>query len=174
MTTPYTDDERQLLASLPHTIGSAMAFAESSGVFGTGKEMFASAQSMMSGLKDFPNNALIQSIVPKLAATDDRQAQMQRLQGTRDWAMARMKSKGIDHPSKFRELALSDARDAAALLAAKGASQEADEYRRWVMSVAEGVASAASEGGFLGFGSTRISEGEKKLLADLRAALGTA
>ena len=45
-----------------------------------------------------------------------------------------------------------DARAVAALLAAKSSEQEAAEYKKWAMSVAEKVAMAAREGGFLGFG----------------------
>jgi len=41
------------------------------------------------------------------------------------------------------------------------------------MSVAENVAKAAKEGGFLGFGGERVSEGEKALFADLGRVLET-
>jgi len=53
----YTDEEMKLLSHTPHFVGSAMAFVGNSGLFGTGKEMFTSAQSIMSGVKDYPNNA---------------------------------------------------------------------------------------------------------------------
>ncbi len=167
------DDERQLLATLPQTIGSAIAFAGHSGLFGTGKEMFASAQGMMAGLKDFPNNELIKSIVPSLAS-GDRNAEIARVKESRDWAMARMKSKSIDSPEKFSTQALEDARAAAALLVSKASPQEAQEYKQWVMKLAEGVAQAATEGGFLGFGGERLSEGERKLLAEIESAFRAA
>jgi hypothetical protein len=170
----WTDEERRLLAVLPHTVGSAMAFAEHSGLIGTGKEMFATAQAMMAGLKDFPNNSLIKAVVPQLASGEDREAQMQRMTQMRDWSMARLKEKGVKSPDKFRELALADAREVNAMLAAKASTQEADEYRKWLMSVADRVANASTEGGFLGIGSTRISAGEAALIKDLQSALGVA
>lgn len=166
-------DERQLLATLPQTIGSAMAFAGRSGLFGTGKEMVASAQGMMAGLKDYPNNELIKAIVPSLGASD-RDAEIARVKESRDWAVARMKSKGIDNPEKFSAMALEDVRTAAALLASKASPQEANEYKAWVMKLAESVANAATEGGFLGFGGERLSEGERKLLGEIKTALGVA
>ena len=49
-----TEDELQLLAALPQSIGSAVAFAGRSGLFGTGKEMFASGQALTAGAKDYP------------------------------------------------------------------------------------------------------------------------
>ncbi|MGI9417706.1 MAG: hypothetical protein ACR2RA_07710 [Geminicoccaceae bacterium] len=60
MNTTYNMDELHLLAGVPHMIGSAMAMAGKSGFIGTGKEMFASAKSVLAGVKDYPNNALIE------------------------------------------------------------------------------------------------------------------
>jgi len=53
MSLNYTEEELNLLANTPHIIGTAMAFAGSSGLFGTGKEMFVNAQAVMSGVKDY-------------------------------------------------------------------------------------------------------------------------
>ena len=170
MALELTDDERQLLASLPQTIGAAMAFAGKSGFFGTGKELFASGKTVLEGGRQYAGNALIQSLIPDVQAAD-RGAEMARMTATRDWARARMKEKGIDSPAKLRELAVTDARAASALLAARVSPEVADEYRAWTMQVAENVANAASEGGFLGFGGERLSEGERQLLDDLKTAL---
>jgi hypothetical protein len=166
-----TEDELHLLANVPQMIGSAMAFAGRSGLFGTGKEMFASAQSVLAGVKDFPNNALIQAVVPDVKAAD-RKEEIAQARGAREWGMARMKAKGIDSAEKFRTQTLEDCRAAATLLGAKISSQEAGEYKQWAMSVAEKVAMASTEGGFLGFGGERLSAGEKELLGELKSALG--
>ena len=171
MTIELTEDERQLLASLPQTIGAAMAFAGKSGFFGTGKELFASGKAMIEGGRQYADNELIRSLVPDVKAAD-REAEVARMTVTRDWARARMKAKGIDSPEKLRELAVEDARAASALLGAKVEAGVAGEYRAWTMQVAESVAQAASEGGFLGFGGERLSEGESRLLDDLKTALG--
>ncbi len=166
-----TEDELHLLASVPQMIGSAMAFAGRSGLFGTGKEMFASAQSVLAGVKDFPNNALIQAVVPDMKASD-RQAEIAQARSARDWGMARMKEKGINSPEKFRAQTLEDVAAAAALLRNKVSPQEASEYKQWAMSVAEKVAMASTEGGFLGFGGERLSANEKQLLDELKRAFG--
>lgn len=171
MALSLTEDELHLLASVPQMIGSAMAFAGRSGLFGTGKEMFVSAQSVLAGVKDFPNNALIQAVVPDMKAAD-RNAEIAQARGARDWSVARMKAKGIDSADKFRVQTLEDCRTAAQLLAGKVSAQEANEYKQWAMAVAEKVAMASTEGGFLGFGGERLSAGEKQLLAELKGALG--
>lgn len=168
----YTEEEMNLLSALPQTIGSAMAFAGSSGLFGTGKEMFASAAGVMEGLKAHPNNTLINAIVPNPQAAD-RGAEIDRMKKVRDWTVARMKTAGIDSAEKFTAAAVEDAKAANALLA-KATPQEAAEYRQWVMQVAEKVANASTEGGFLGFGGERLSQGERDLLGQLQGALGVA
>jgi hypothetical protein len=54
----------------------------------------------------------------------------------------------------------------------KASAAEAEEYRQWAMSVAEKVANAATEGGFLGFGGERVTAAEKSLIDDIRKSLG--
>jgi hypothetical protein len=170
MTTNYTEDELYLLANVPHMLGAAMAFAGSSGLFGTGKEMFVSAQSILAGVKDYPNNALIQAVLPNLQG--DRQEAMDKMRKFKDWGMARMKAKGITSAEKFRAQALEDCRAVTNLLAQKSSSQEATEYKQWAMQVAEKVAMASTEGGFLGFGGEQLSTNEKQLLGEFKNTLG--
>jgi hypothetical protein len=167
---PYTDDELALLATTPQLIGSAVAAAGSSGLFGTGKELFASARSMMEGAQSFPANSLIKQLLPDPG--NDPQQTMERMKKFRDWGLARLKSKGIDSADKVQQLTVDDCKAVSSLLAAKATPQEASEYRQWAMSVAEKVAAAASEGGFLGFGGQQVSDPEKQLIAKIRVALG--
>jgi hypothetical protein len=166
----YTDDELALLATTPQLIGSAVAAAGSSGLIGTGKELFATASSVMTGVKTFPSNALLKQLVPDAAG--NRQQAMDQLKKFRDWGLAHLKQKGVDSAEKVSVLAIEDCKAVAALLAAKATPQEAKEYRQWAFSVAENVANAASEGGFLGFGGERVSDPEKQLIAKIRSALG--
>ncbi len=166
-----SDDELQLLATLPQAIGSAVAFAGRSGLFGTGKEMFASGQALMAGVKDYPHNELIQAIVPDPGAAD-KNAELAQARQSRDWAMARMKAKGITSAEKLTAQTLEDAREAAQLLDSKLDPTTASQYRSWAMSVAEKVAMASTEGGFLGFGGTRLSDDEKNVIAQIKSALG--
>ena len=165
-----SEDELMLLATLPQAIGSCVATAAGSGLLGTGKELFASGQAVMAGLKDYPGNALIQALVPDPSA-EDKQAELAQARATRDWAMARLKAKGIHTPAQMAALTLEDARAVARLLDSRVDPAQAAQYRAWALSVAEKVAQAATEGGFLGFGGTRLSEAEQALIAQLREAL---
>ena len=165
----FTESEQHLLAATPLLIGSAMAFTESSGL-GTVKEIFVSANSYIAGLKDYPANEIIQGVLPNMEEREQARANARAL---REQAVSRLKEKGIDSPEKIRELLLDDTREVARLLSQKAGTEEASEYKAWAMSVAENVARAAREGGFLGFGGEQVSTGEKTLFAELARALET-
>ena len=164
-----SQDEKMLLTSLPAAIGGAIAMAGRSGLFGTGKEMFASSQALMAGARDYPGNALIRGIVPDAAG--DRGAEMDEMRATRDWSLARLKSKGVDSAEKMTAAVIDDCREAAGVLT-KLDAKEAGEYKAWAMQIADKVAQASTEGGFLGIGGTRLSEAETRLIGQIRTALG--
>ena len=62
-------------------------------------------------------------------------------------------------------------RDALAVLEGKASPDEADAYKRFVMSVAEAAASAHKEGGFMGVGGKQVSPEEQAALDDIAAVL---
>jgi hypothetical protein len=69
-------------------------------------------------------------------------------------------------------LASQQLRDAIGIVEAKSTPAEVDAYKRFVMTVAQAVASAHKEGGFLGIGGKQISEAENQALDEISAALG--
>ncbi len=62
--------------------------------------------------------------------------------------------------------------EAIAILEAKSTPEEIDAYKRFVMTVAQTVASAHKEGGFLGIGGKQISAAEDQALDEISGALG--
>ena len=64
-------------------------------------------------------------------------------------------------------------RDAIQILEAKATPTEVDAYKKFVMTVAQAVASAHKEGGFLGIGGKQISDAENQALDEISTALGT-
>jgi hypothetical protein len=63
-------------------------------------------------------------------------------------------------------------REAMGIVEAKATSAEVDAYKRFVMTVAQAVASAHKEGGFLGIGGKEISDAENQALDEISTALG--
>ena len=64
-------------------------------------------------------------------------------------------------------------RDAMRILEAKADRREIDDYKRFVMTVAQEVAAAHREGGFLGIGSRPVSDAENQALDEISTALGS-
>jgi hypothetical protein len=63
-------------------------------------------------------------------------------------------------------------RAAMAVLEGKATPAEVDAYKTFVMTVAQAVAGAHKEGGFLGIGGKHISEAEDRALDEISTALG--
>ena len=72
-------------------------------------------------------------------------------------------------PDDLRQLAPETLRAAIALLERKGADAEVVEYKRFVFALADTVAKAHKEGGFLGIGGTQVSEHEQAALDEIAA-----
>ena len=58
------------------------------------------------------------------------------------------------------------------LVVAKATPEEASAFSEWLVATAQAAADAAKEGGFLGFGATQVSQGEKDMLDKVRSAVG--
>jgi hypothetical protein len=63
-------------------------------------------------------------------------------------------------------------REAVEIVERKATPEEAEEYRRFVLDVADTVAHAHREGGFLGIGGKEVSDEEQAVLDEIRATLG--
>jgi len=157
----FTEEEQFLLSNTPFSLGSTMTFAEGSGL-GTVKEMFSSTKSFMAGAKSFPDNTIIVGLLPKLENFSQAREESKIFQESyKNW-ITKNEIKSYESMENF---VLEDMKKVADILKEKATPQEAKEYKEWAMSIAESVANAAKEGGFLGFGGERISEKEKVLYA---------
>ena len=74
--------------------------------------------------------------------------------------------------SNIAEVATQQLRDATRIVGAKATPTETDSYKTFVMSVAQAVASAHKEGGFLGIGGKQITDAENQALDEISSALG--
>jgi hypothetical protein len=74
-------------------------------------------------------------------------------------------------PEELRERGLTRIREAVNLLETKAAPEEVDEYKQFVLDVANTVAHAKKEGGVLGIGGKPVSEEEQKALDEIAQTL---
>jgi hypothetical protein len=70
---------------------------------------------------------------------------------------------------ELQDAAFTALREAIAILERLGSEDELIDYKRFVFYLAEDVARAHKEGGFLGIGGTQISEREQAALDEIAA-----
>jgi hypothetical protein len=141
-----------------YLVGLATLMADSSG-FGTIKESVALAQGIMENQAS--NIPFIRDLTSKTEMQAAQSALKQRLQDPE----ARPTKEGV------RRLTIEEVEASISILKGKASAEELDAYRKVIYGLAEKVANAASEGGFLGIGGTRVSAGEQNFLEELRSTL---
>ena len=78
------------------------------------------------------------------------------------------------HPKSITPDELAErVREAVTIVEQKATPEEAEEYRQFVLRVADVVAHAHKEGGVLGIGGKEVSEQEQAVLDQLASLLGT-
>ena len=153
----FTADEWSLLCKSPMLAGMVVVAASPSGPFGVIKEMVAMGK-LVAETKAKGGDGLISAVVNEITTREGiERAKPTEIQGK--------------SPDQARAYALDQLKQVAALLHQK-APGDATAYTQWLQEVAQRVASASKEGGFLGFGGTLVSEQEQAALRDTAAALG--
>jgi hypothetical protein len=77
-----------------------------------------------------------------------------------------------DAQANIGEVATQQLRAAIGFVSAKATPAEADSYKTFVMRVAQAVAAAHKEGGFLGIGGKQVTDAENQALDEISSALG--
>ncbi len=156
--TDFTEQEWAAVTDAPQMAGIAVMVAGASGVIGSIQEAAAAAQIVFTGTTH--TNDLIRRVSGK----EEMQASQGRIR-------AAMGNFGDQDPSTWiHNETIATLQRANAILKAKAPSELAS-YREWVLAIADKVANAAKEGGFLGFGGVRVSEGEVKMIEAIKAVL---
>ena len=57
------------------------------------------------------------------------------------------------------------------IVAAKATPEETEAFSQWLLECAQRAAEAAKEGGFMGWHAVRVSEGEQRMLDELKTVL---
>jgi len=166
----WKEEELRLLAGLPQLIGAAAASVSASGVVGTGREFIAGATALLEGLRSHPGNSIIRDILPDPSA--DRSRALAWARSSRDWVSSQISVDGRPSRQRLMSATVQAADAVETLLRTKASPTESQEYREWALAIAERVANASSEGGFLGFGGERVTAEERQFIDQLRSVLG--
>jgi hypothetical protein len=151
----FAASEWNTLRDTPYLVGLATLLAEPSGL-GTIKESIAITMGILE------NQASEIPLIRDLTSRVEIQAAQNSLKGRFTGSQGQL-SKNV-----VRDLSLENARSSIAMLSGKADAEEIDAYRKLLYGLAERVANASREGGFLGFGGKAVSAAEQSFLDDLQ------
>jgi hypothetical protein len=151
--TDYTPEEWKAISSAPMLAGLLVSVSDLSGPVGMVKEAMAVVKSVTESAGN-TSNELIRAVAEGVKAGS----------GAPDTSELR------STPANARAILIERCKQAAALVGQKSPT-EAEEYKRWLVSLARKAAEASKGGGFLGIG-TLVSDAENAALRDIAAALG--
>jgi hypothetical protein len=160
--TDFTADEWKTLLQSPLLAGVAISAADPSGIFGMLKESMASARELLQAKADPNADTLVKAVAGEFESSDGRGLAQEGVKTT---------ITGASKPADIVAKALDGLKQASAILDSK-APGDAAPFKTWLYHVANAVANAAPEGGFLGFGGTQVSDAEKATLSQIASTLG--
>jgi hypothetical protein len=152
----FTPDEWRAIFTAAPMAGLAVTAASPNGPFGVMKEVFAVGASIGETLQKGSTNTLVNALI------DDMKSHGTKSERPQD----------IRTPEEAKTVALENLKKVSAILAAKAPGTEGDGFKRWIVGISKNVAEASNEGGFLGFGGTKVSDAEKQALQAIAQALG--
>ncbi|WNJ20288.1 hypothetical protein [Pontibacter sp. G13] len=164
----FEPEEWEFLSYYPAMVGAAMSAAGKSGITGTMKEMFASSSAYHHGAERFPHDELVSTIGKR---EDTSMSDREWIEGLQRHVRQYFEDRGARKPHDLIDLVLEDAPRLNKLLDKK-APESSFSYKTWLLDIAEQVARAAKEGGFLGFGAVEFSDGESEFMDRLIDTLG--
>ena len=140
----FTEEEWELVLEGPPSAGMIVVTAQRGGSF---RESIAIAKAYLEARRQHGESELLDEIV---AAKPERDH-------TRYHSVEELKQQGLQH-----------LREAAELLERKATAEEAKDYRRFVLTLADKVANAHREGG------EAVSDAERAAIEEISASLGDA
>jgi hypothetical protein len=152
----YTDEDWTRLRRAPFVAGLAISMADPGGPIEMAKETMATLRAATTP----PSQEEL-----LVAVSHDIASMMNQKQNP-------LKDFKPDSAALAGKMVLDELTAVNEIVTAKATAEEADAFRRWLLTVAQAAADAAKEGGFMGFGAELVSQGELRMLGELRAALG--
>lgn len=152
----FTAEEWKSLLRAPMLAGYAVAGSAPSKQEDFVREMAALADGIAEGERRGATDSLLGAVVADIVASavDEQRGPTEKLS-----------------LQDVRGRALETCRAVAGVLRTKAGPEEAYEYKRWVLVVAERVASAAKEGGLFGLGGEQVSGDEVATINEIGAAI---
>ncbi len=152
----FTEEEWVRVRRAPFVAGMAISLADPGGPIELAKES-------MAAVKTATNPPSREQLLADVAL-DIQSMTQQRQNPLSDFK--------VTDAAQAGQQILDELRAVKELVTAKATPEEASAFGQWLAASAQAAADAAKEGGFLGFGATQISDGEKDMLDKVRSAVG--
>ena len=143
----FTEDEWKLVLEAPPSAGLIVIASDRGGSV---RESFSMAKAYTEAREEHGESELLDEIVSAKPEMDH----------------TRFKSQ-----EELKQASLGHIRDSVALLKEKATPEEVDEYKKFIVALANRVAEARKEG-FMGLSGERVSDAERSAIAEIEAALG--
>ena len=153
---------------LPYLVAMGMEGAEKSGISGSVNERHAMVESLVEGGKAYPDNDIIQAIVP---GERDSGLLFEKAAEQHDEILNCLDYHDIQDNKGLQKHLLNVLKIVLGVITSREDQKIVAEYKEWLLRIAKNVAYAAKEGDFLGFGGERFSQGERDFYAALEEAL---
>jgi hypothetical protein len=158
--TSFTPEEWKTIVGSPMLVGMAVSLAEPSGIWGLMKEGMASSSALLDVKKDAGASELAKAVLADIETADGRSV-------ARDGLKSELTGKSI---AEIKQQVMASLTRVGEILDSK-APDDASAFKTWLRHVAEKVAEASSEGGFLGFGGVKVTDAERASIEEVSRAL---
>jgi hypothetical protein len=148
----FTEEEWIRVRRAPFVAGMAISMADPGGPIEMAKES-------MGTVKAATNPPTGEQLVAEIAAELQSMAQQRQ-------------NPLSDFKPQAREGIVDELGAVSGIVSSKATAEETAAFKQWLLTTAQAAADAAKEGGFMGFGAVQVSEGEQKMLEQVRAAIG--
>jgi hypothetical protein len=142
----FTEEEWKAVLEAPPSAGMIVIASDRGGSI---RESFSMAKAYTEARKEHGESELLDELVT---------------------AKPEMDHTRFHSPEELKEASLKHIRDAVELLKAKATPEELEEYKKFIVGLANRVAEARKEG-FMGLSGDRVSDDEKAAIAEVESAL---
>ncbi len=157
---PLTPDEQNLIARAAILAAATVAISKYSGRGGQNKEFDAMLSTYQSAARQYPDNPVVQTLgLPIIEQEANRLKQQYQTDPKQSVYQ------------EFKMVALNRCAQVASLLQDKAEPADAALYKQIVLDACQIVATASSEGGFMGMGGTQVDAKESGVIGEVRRAL---
>lgn len=167
----FTDAEWQVMLQAPMQTIKAVILADKTDPVNFLKEAYAAVSLLTEQQQQTTASDLVNALMADMRTADAQESiQGEQLLLKKEFQLLG-ELQGLKDAGEGRNQALSHLQQVSSILASKVTLNQADEFRKWLVSLGRKVADAVKEGGFMGIGGERTSSDEAAAIKKIEQAL---